>query len=190
MPAPLEDLERGAVCLALFPFTFGFPLDRVQRDAEDELLAAVERYDDIEQIEQTISAGDEPDVIPKLKLRRVLVLQTGTDGRLQDVMVARVTSVKDSMRAKRGFYGRLVAGRHPTAVLLGHRREHGTRSREAYVNLINVAPIAKNAILRRVGRLDDEEMRQVTDRLLTSLELDISHRLGEAADPGSPAAPG
>jgi hypothetical protein len=28
-------------------FEFGFLLDRVQRDAEDELLAAVERYDDI-----------------------------------------------------------------------------------------------------------------------------------------------
>lgn len=180
MPVPLEDLERGAVCLALFPFTFGFPLDRVQRDAEDELLAAVERYDDIEQIEKTITAGDEPEVITKLKLRRVLLLQTGTEGRLQEVMVARVTSVKDSMRAKRGFYGRLVAGRHPTAFLLGHREEHGTRTKEAYVNLISVAPIAKNAILRRVGRLDDEEMRQVTDRLLTSLELDISHRIRDA----------
>jgi mRNA-degrading endonuclease toxin of MazEF toxin-antitoxin module len=180
MPTRLEDLERGAVCLALYPFTFGFPLDRVQRDAEDELLAAVERYEDIEHIEKTITAGDEPEVITKLKLRRVLLLQTGTEGRLQEVMVARVTSVKDSMRAKRGFYGRLVAGRHPTALLLGHREEHGTQTQEAYVNLINVAPIAKNAILRRVGRLDDEEMREVTDRLLTSLELDISHRIRDA----------
>jgi mRNA-degrading endonuclease toxin of MazEF toxin-antitoxin module len=42
---------------------------------------------------------------------------------------------------------------------------------------------AKRGSSRRCGRLDDEEMRQVTDRLLTSLELDISHRLGEAANP-------
>lgn len=178
MPAPLEDLERGAVCLALYPFTFGFPLETVQRDAEGELLAAVE-HTEIEKIEKTIVAGDVPEVITKIKLRRVLLLQTGTHSGMHDVMVARITSVSDTMRERRGFYGRLVDGRHPTALLLG-RDEHGTGGREAYVNLVNVSPISKTAILRRVGQLGDDEMRQVTDRLLTSLEMDISHRLGGA----------
>jgi len=31
-----------------------------------------------------------------------------------------------------------------------------------------------------VDGLDDDEMRQVTDRLLRSLELDISHRIRDA----------
>jgi hypothetical protein len=41
------------------------------------------------------------------------------------VMVARVTSVSDSMRARAGFYGRLTGGRHPTALLLGDARSTG-----------------------------------------------------------------
>lgn len=180
MPAPLEDLERGAVCLALFPYTFGFPLDRIQRDTEDELLAQLDRVEDIDAIEKTIRAGDEPEVVTKLKLRRLVLLQTGTDGRLSEVMAARVSSISDRMRERAGFYGRLTDGRHPTAVLLAGAGHHGTAGRDAYVNLINVAPIAKNAILRRTGQLDDDEMRQVTDRLITSLELDISHRIGDA----------
>lgn len=179
MPAPLEDLDRGAVCLALYPFTFGFPLETVQRDAESELLAATE-HTDIEQIEKTIVAGDAPEVIVKIKLRRVLLLQTGTHAGMHDVMVARITSVSDRMREKKGFYRRLAEGRHPTSLLLGARAEHGTGGREAYVNLVNVSPISKTAILRRVGQLDDDEMRRVTDRLLNSLEMDISHRLSAA----------
>jgi mRNA-degrading endonuclease toxin of MazEF toxin-antitoxin module len=37
-----------------------------------------------------------------------------------------------------------------------------------------VAPVAKKAILRRVGRLTADEMRDVSERVVTSLELDIS----------------
>jgi mRNA-degrading endonuclease toxin of MazEF toxin-antitoxin module len=177
VPAPLEDLERGAVCLALYPFTFGFPLDAVQRSAEDELIAALERYVEIEEIEKTLAPGSAPEVAVKLKLRRVLLLQTGTDPRQHDVVVARITSLTDTMRSRRQFYARLTAGQHPTSLLLGSADHHGTGGKEAFVNLINVSPVAKNAILRRVGFLTQEEMREVADRLITSLELDISHRL-------------
>jgi mRNA-degrading endonuclease toxin of MazEF toxin-antitoxin module len=181
LPADLDELTRGAVCLALYPFTFGFPLEQLQRESEDSLLAEVQTVEDIEQIERTISAGDVPEVVTKVKLRRVLLLQTGTEGRIQDVVVARITSVSETMRSRAGFYRRLSTGTHPTSLLLGARPEHGTNGRESYVNLINVSPIAKTAILRRVGQLSDSEMRQVTDRLLTSLELDISHRINPAS---------
>lgn len=180
MPAPLDDLERGAVCLALYPFTFGFPLETVQRHAERDLLAATEQAD-IDAIETTIAAGDVPKVVTKIKLRRVLLLQTGTHPGMHDVMVARITSVSDAMRGRTGFYGRLTSGRHPTAMLLGDRTSHGIGGRETYVNLINVSPISKTAILRRVGALDDDEMRRISDRLVTALELDLSHRLGGVA---------
>lgn len=183
MTAALEDLERGAVCLALYPFTFGFPLESVQRSAEHELTAALERFEDIEQVEKTIAPGVVPEVVTKLKLRRVLLLQTGTDSRQQDILVARVTSITETMRTRRGFYARLSSGTHPTALLIGREARHGTGGQEAFVNLINVSPVAKNAILRHVGYLSDDEMREVTDRLITSLELDISHRIAQAHDP-------
>jgi mRNA-degrading endonuclease toxin of MazEF toxin-antitoxin module len=177
VPAPLEDLERGAVCLALYPFTFGFPLESVVRSAEDELSAGLERFEDIDQIEKTIAPGAAPEVVTKLKLRRVLLLQTGTDPRQHHILVARITSITETMRARPRFYARLAAGRHPTSLLIGSQTRHGTGGREAFVNLINISPVAKNAILRRVGFLGEDEMRAVADRLISSLELDISHRL-------------
>lgn len=168
------------MCLALYPFTFGFPLETIQRDTEGELLEAVE-HQAIEQIEKTITAGDIPEVVTKVKLRRVLLLQTGTDAHLHDVLVARVTSVSDSMRTRARWYERMQRDQHPTSLLLGTRAAHGTNGVEAFANMINVSPISKTAILRRVGQLDDEEMRKVTDRLITSLEMDISHRLEAAS---------
>jgi mRNA-degrading endonuclease toxin of MazEF toxin-antitoxin module len=172
-------LERGAVCVALYPFTFGFPLESVVRSAEDDLSAGLERFEDIDQIEKTIAAGagSAPEVVTKLKLRRVLLLQTGTDPRQHDILVARITSITETMRARLRFYGRLSAGQHPTSLLIGSQTRHGTGGREAFVNLINISPVGKNAILRRVGFLSEDEMRAVADRLITSLELDISHRL-------------
>jgi hypothetical protein len=75
----------------------------------------------------------------------------GADPRQRDVLVARIASVSDQMRARRQFYERLLGCRHPTVLLLGAESRHGTDGREAFVNLINVSPIAKNAILRRAG---------------------------------------
>jgi mRNA-degrading endonuclease toxin of MazEF toxin-antitoxin module len=121
-------------------------------------------------------AGDVPEVVTKLKLRRVLLLQSGSNPGRQDVMVARISLVTDGMRGRRGFYERFCVGRHPTMLRLADER-HGLHGQEAYVNLLNVSPIAKNAVLRRVGSLTEHEMREVTDRLITSLELDISRRL-------------
>jgi len=178
LPASLEELERGAVCLALYPFTFGFPLDVAARDAEDELLATFERVADIDEIEKTLAAGDVPETVTKVKLRRVLLLQGGTSANRREVMVARVTSVKDEQKtSKKGWYSRLSAGTHAAHLLIGGEQRHGTNLREAYVSLLNVAPISKTAILRRTGLLNEAEMREVSDRLITALEVDISQRL-------------
>ena len=72
------------------------------------------------------------------------------------------------------MYRRLISGTHPTFYLIATEESHGTSGREAYVNAMYVAPVAKRAILRRVGQLTPDEMRDVSERVVTSLELDIS----------------
>ena len=90
-------------------------------------------------------------------------------------MAARINSVDQEMpRNKPGVYRRLVSGTHPTFYLIGAQADHGTSGKEAYVNAMYVSPVAKKAILRRVGQLTPDEMRDVSERVVASLELDIS----------------
>lgn len=170
--APAEVLERGAVCLALYPFALGFPLQEVVDATGEELLARVEQHPDIDSIEKTIEAGAAPKVVTQVKLRRVLLLQTGTNPNRQDIMVARISHVSPALRDRAKWYERLRTGRHPTAYLLDHRRQ-GV-SQEAYLNVLTVTSISKSAILRRTGSLNEAEMREISERLVTALEIDIS----------------
>lgn len=162
--------------MALYPFTTSFPLERVVRDAEDELLAQLERFDTIEELQAEIKAGDQPsELVARFKLRRVLVLHDGTRRSIQDVAVARVTSITAERRAAHEkWYRRLDAGTHATQLLIGRDARHGTNEREAYVDALGIALIPKATILRRTGTLDLDEMREVSDRLVTALEIDRS----------------
>jgi hypothetical protein len=178
MPVPLEQIVRGAVCLALYPFTHGFPLERVVR-LEGELLAQLDRYESIESVAATIRPLDPPaEIVAQVKLRRVLVLQSGSDPARPDVVVARINSIGDTHRARSGWYGRLLRGEHPVFWRIGQEERHGTSGKEAYVNPLSIMPVQKMTLLRRTGCLDQQEMRMVSERLVTALELDISGLLG------------
>lgn len=174
MPVATAQLTRGAVCLALYPFTSGFPVDALLPTAEAEF-SKLARYDSIEDFETDIAPGDVPRVLVSVKLRRILLLQDGTSESRDDVMAARINSIdQDLPKQKPGVYRRLVNGTHPAFYLVGASANHGTSGREAYVNAMYVAPVAKKAILRRVGQLTPDEMRDVSERVVTALELDIS----------------
>ncbi len=183
MAVPLRQIVRGAVCLAFYPFTQGFPLERIVR-LEGELLAQLDRHESIESVAAGIRPSDPPtEIVAQVKLRRVLVLQSGSDPARQDVMVARINSITDKHRARPGWYGRLERGEHPIFLRIGHEERHGTNGQEAYVNLLSIAPVRKETLLRRTGYLDREEMRMVSERVVTALELDISsliRRKGQA----------
>ncbi len=162
------------MCLALYPFTPGFPVEALLPRAE-AVFSNFTRYDSIEDFQADIAPGDVPRVLVSVKLRRILLLQDGTSDARDDVMAARINSIDQDMpRKKPGVYRRLANGTHATFYLLGARESHGTSGREAYVNAMYVAPVAKKAILRRVGQLTSDEMRGVSERIVTSLELDIS----------------
>jgi hypothetical protein len=174
VPAPSSQLTRGAVCLALYPFTPGFPVEALLPSAEAEF-SKLSQYDSIESFQADITPGDVPRILVSVKLRRILLLQDGTSESRADVMAARINSIDQNMPVKKpGVYRRLVNGTHPTFYLVGGQASHGTSGKEAYVNAMYVSPVAKQAILRRVGQLTPEEMRQVSERVVTSLELDIS----------------
>ena len=174
MPAASSQLTRGAVCLTLYPFTPGFPVEALLPSAEAEF-SKLAQHESIEDFQTDIAPGDVPRILVSVKLRRVLLLQDGTSESRDDVMAARINSMDPDMSTRRpGVYRRLLAGTHPTFYLVGAEGRHGTNGKAAYVNTMYVAPVAKKAILRRVGQLTPDEMRDVSERVVTSLELDIS----------------
>jgi hypothetical protein len=104
----------------------------------------------------------------------VVVLHDGTEPSIQDVAVARVGSIAEDRKAKHPrWYKRLQEGTHPTQLLIGSEPRHGTNGREAVVDGLHLALIPKATILRRTGILDDEEMRELSSRVITAFELDI-----------------
>jgi hypothetical protein len=151
-------------------------MERVVRDAEDELLAGLEKYDSIDEIEAVIKAGDPPpEIVVTFKLRRVLVLHDGTNRSIQDVAVARVNSIDETRRDRHPkWYRRLEDGVHPMQYLIGGDERHGTNGVEAYVDATSVASIRKATILRRAGQLNEDEMRAISGRVITALEIDVS----------------
>ena len=180
MPAAGAELTRGAVCLALYPFTPGFPVEALLPSAEIEF-ARLSRYDSIEEFQADIAPGEVPRIVVSVKLRRILLLQDATSGSRDDVMAARINSIDQDMPARKpGIYRRLVSGTHPTLYLLGTQERHGTSGKGAYVNTMHLAPVAKKAILRRTGQLSPDEMRDISERIVTSLELDISGLLSRS----------
>lgn len=56
---------------------------------------------------------------------------------------------------------------------LGQQPDHGLRV-ESYTSLVSMQSISKQAIIRRLGRLTDDEMRGVSERLIRALEIDVS----------------
>jgi hypothetical protein len=184
MSCSVADLTHGAVCLALYPYTTGFPLDRVVRDAAaDELETQIETAESIEALEATLGKGAVPELVVKAKLRRVVLLQTGTSASRHDITVARVNSITEAKRGQKNWYLKLKSGIHVAHLMIGAEDRHGTAGVEAYVDCLSISTIQKSTILRRVGQLDDEEMRAVTERLVRTLELDLSGYLGRLRAP-------
>lgn len=172
MPVP-DVLPRGSVCLALYPFVPGLPLRQV-RERLDAAGPEVARHDDLTSVTAAISPGGPPaDLVVQFKLRRVLLLQT-VRGRRADVVVARINSITPARRAREGWYRRLEEGRHPAHYLIGRLRRHGSAGKEAFVDLMNVTTLRTDVIVRRTGYLTAGEMRDVSERLVRTLELDIS----------------
>lgn len=169
MSAPLDDLQRGAICLALYPFTPAVPLEVVLREAGD-LTAKLESYDSIE----AVARIERRELVVEFKIRPVLLLQTGTSEHRPDVLVARINSITEQHRQQRkNWVLKLESGIHPLMLRVGHEEHHGIKA-ESYVNLLSVQPVSKAAVLKRLGHLEDDEMVDVSERLIRSLEIDVS----------------
>jgi mRNA-degrading endonuclease toxin of MazEF toxin-antitoxin module len=169
LSAPLEDLQRGSLCLALYPFTPELPLEVVLREAGD-INAKLESYDSIE----AVARIERRELVVEFKIRPVLLLQTGTSNQLADVLVSRVNSITEQQRQQRqNWVRKLESGIHPVMLRVGHQEHHGLKA-ESYVNLLSVQQVNKAAILRRLGHLTDEEMVEVSERLVRTLEIDVS----------------
>ncbi|HEY7693122.1 MAG TPA: type II toxin-antitoxin system PemK/MazF family toxin [Gaiellaceae bacterium] len=183
-------IQRGAICLALYPFTPGLPLDLVLREAEakGDLNAKIESYDSIEAVARITRR----ELVVEFKLRPVLLLQGGTSERRPDMLVATINSITDEHRSGReNWVKKLENNIHPIMVMVGHEVHHGLK-RVSYTNLSTVQPVNKQAILRKLGQLTDDEMAEVSERLIRALEIDVSGyvaQLSPSREESSPSEP-
>jgi hypothetical protein len=116
----------------------------------------------------------------------VLLLQDARRLAREEVMVARIHAVTEQVRRRRGFYGRLVLGQHPAALLIARDRVEGATD-ELYVSLLTITALPREDIVERKGSLTEDEMRQVSERLVKTLELDVSRLVRPGAAPGRDA---
>ena len=141
-----------------------------EADSDGGLNAKIESYDSIE----SVARITRNELVIQFKLRPVLLLQTGTSDQLPDVLVARVNSITEDHRQRRAAWvAKLENNIHPLMLRVGHEHHHGLKV-ESYVNLTSVQPVNKAAILRNVGYLDEGEMVSISERLILSLEIDVS----------------
>jgi hypothetical protein len=121
----------------------------------------------------------------------VLLQDPGRGGRDQ-VMAATLHPVTERVRRRAGFYARLAAGQHPAALLVPPDRVRGATD-ELYVGLLTITPLRLADVVDRRGSLTEEDMRQVSERLVRTLELDISRFLragmGVSRDPARAGLP-
>jgi mRNA-degrading endonuclease toxin of MazEF toxin-antitoxin module len=180
LPVHREDLERGTVCIGLYPYSLGFPLQEVIRKSVDAAEASLEEHSSIEEFEQTIEPSDVPEVAVQLKLRRILLLQDGRHAGRPSIVVAQISSLKDKQRAREAWYRRLVENKIPYLYRL--TEQHQGVTTESVVNLTNLSTVNRDTLLRWTGKLSEAEMRVISEKLIDTLELDISGRLAALHD--------
>jgi len=139
-------------------------------EAGGDLNAKLETYDSVE----AVARMKRNEIAVEYKLRPVLLLQGGTSPQRPDVLVSRINSITDEHRTKRlNWVLKLENDIHPVMVMVGHEAHHGLKV-PSYVNLLSIQPVNKQAILKRLGTLAEDEMEGISERLVRSLEIDVS----------------
>lgn len=163
MPLPDEELRRGRIVFALFPFAAQFPAQLAQRKVRTvEEWAASHR-------------GRSTSLSVGARLRPVLLLHDRTRGEYGDVVCLRISSVKDPMRARPSF-PRIERNEHPLFFhMLSSVRRYGLVE-ESVVALSSIGAVHKSAILgpRYVGELTRREMQLISERLSRIFSLDLA----------------
>jgi mRNA-degrading endonuclease toxin of MazEF toxin-antitoxin module len=90
-------------------------------------------------------------------------------------VVAQVTSIKHNRRQRAAWYQCLLADQDPYPYRITEQRQVVTT--ESAVNLTNLSTVNRDTLPRWTGKLSDAEMRVISEKLIDTLELDISGRL-------------
>jgi len=164
VPLRTEELRRGRIVLALFPFAASFPA----RLAGGRAVSSIEEY-------VALRGGTATSLLAEARLRPVLLLHDQTRGPYDDVVCVRINSVKTAMRAS-GSWAQITQHEHPFFFHLP--LEHGRYGlgEESVIALPAIGAIHRSAIAgrRAIGALSTHEMRVVSERLVRLLSLDIA----------------
>ncbi len=87
--------------------------------------------------------------------------------------MARISTITEDRRERQPAWVKKLDNGHPLYLKVGHEGQHRL-GHDSYVNLLDVAPIKKDTILRRIGNLSEQEMVDVSERLIRAMEIDVS----------------
>jgi mRNA-degrading endonuclease toxin of MazEF toxin-antitoxin module len=173
VPADASSLHRGAIAWGVFPFAAQFPLRWL--DTKDRVHSVTSIDDYVAQ-----RRGTPTSVISEVKLRPVVLMHDGTIERNQDIVVMRVNSVRPRHRNSE-TWPRIVAQEHPFFFHLPTTNPHYRLPEESIVALTSIATVHKNALLEVRGSLTATEMRELDERLIRVLSLDLAPRIAALA---------
>ncbi len=171
MPLRSEELRRGRIVYAIYPFVPEFPLQIVGGSP----ISSVEQF-------ASKNRGRPAEIISEGRLRPVLLLHDGTRGEHHDVLCLRINTIKPSHRRSETTWEQIERGDHPFFFRLPPDRGYGLRQ-ESIIALSSVNSIHKTAILgpRHVGEVGSTEMKVISERLSYVLSLDLSSAIATKA---------
>ena len=171
MPADPTELRRGTICLAVFPFSPAFPLT----------LAGGQRVASIEEWARAFK-GRPAKLLSEARLRPVLLLHDRTRPEHGDVTCLRVNTVKPALRTDSRAWEKIERHEHPFFFHLPAAVERYRLREDSVIALGSLGSVHRTAILGPTGgRLSNQEMQVVSERLARLIELDLAPRISAAA---------
>lgn len=164
MPIRPDELRRGRICLAVFPFAPAFPL----------VLADGTRISSVDSWART-HKGQPVQVVAEARLRPILLLHDRTRAEHEDVVCLRINTVKRTQRSAGRTWQRIERHEHPFFFHLPTRVKRYHLREESVIAITSIGAVHRSAILAATGgELSRLEMERIGERLVGALDIDLA----------------
>jgi mRNA-degrading endonuclease toxin of MazEF toxin-antitoxin module len=163
-----NEMKKGAVWMAIFPFDLTGPPYRVLRQDAPNQYEVLECT--LEQFHNMRRADREKDYFISLKAkeRPVLLLRDSDKPEFKHTLVAPIGSIDVSDERKAAIYRK---NKNPHKYFLNEKRQGVEK--ESFANLRDIRNIPKNYFLHKLGMLSEAEMDDIDKRLYLLMDMGL-----------------
>lgn len=160
------DLQRGAIVPAIAGYLLDSPFTLVQKEKFSQFDAALEL------VQAAQADGPALDLVAKVKVRPVLLLQDAGVGVESEYIALRLMRIEKFKQADRAA---IRTQSVPSLFYLEHDPERYGLPYENAASLYSLLRIHRSTVLGQpLGALTEQQMRQIDERLVDTLNLDLS----------------